>query len=94
VTERSQQAVLLTLQQRLYPERAQTRFCGCVKLGVPVCLGATSCVSRRVSERRTPLVPQSLLFGFLRGEDKKHYSRRMYIQKKIEKIEKIEKMKI
>jgi len=34
------------------------------------------------------------LFGFLRGEDKKHYSRRMYIQKKIEKIEKIEKMKI
>jgi len=35
VTNRSQQAMLLIFQQRLYPGRAQTRFCGCVKLGVP-----------------------------------------------------------
>ncbi|WP_282808242.1 hypothetical protein [Hafnia alvei] len=44
---------------------------GCVKLGVPVCLGATSCVSRRVSERRTPSVPHSSQsVGFIH---KKHH---------------------
>jgi len=59
---------------------------GCVKLGVPGFLGAASCVSRRVSERRTPSVPHRLLFGFLSGKEKKHYSRKRYIQNKKKKI--------
>ena len=78
----------LTCQQRLYPVWAQTRFCGCVKLGVPVCLGATSCVSRRVSERRTPSVPQRPLLFFLKDKEKKHYSRTTHIEMKTKQIKK------
>jgi len=32
-------------------------------------------------------VPHRLLFGFLRGKEKKHYSRKMYIQEKMKKME-------
>ncbi|MGB2538862.1 hypothetical protein [Hafnia paralvei] len=64
VTNRSQQATLLTYQAAALPRMGADTLRGCVKLGVPVCLGATSCVSRRVSERRTPSVPQGRLLCF------------------------------
>nr|WP_279079109.1 hypothetical protein [Hafnia alvei] len=64
VTNRSQQATLLTYQAAALPLMGADTLRGCVKLGVPICLGAASCVSRRVSERRTPLVPQGRLLCF------------------------------
>lgn len=82
--------MLLTFQQRLYPEWAQTRRRGCVKLGVPGNLGATSCVSRRVSERRTPWVPQRVILGVLRSNEKKTNSRTTHSEiKKMKKKIKI-----
>ena len=50
------------LQAAALPRKGADTLRGCVKLGVPVFLGATSCVSRRGSERRTPSVPQDRLF--------------------------------
>ncbi|MEG2665381.1 MAG: hypothetical protein RSE33_21655, partial [Hafnia sp.] len=58
VTNRSQQAVLLTCQAAALPRKGADALLWLRKTWRARFLGAASCVSRRVSERRTPSVPQ------------------------------------